>query len=304
MKELYDATRLVILSNYGSELNEAVLDVITVACLSLFIKDLELTKERLPDILKKIDIIFGEEKVTDMILKKYPEYPKNNATDSDSAMVVRAMNFDGDVVEEEWTMFISAVNLTDNIVDIVSKTVHEFTHLYRFGGIVENENEAKIKDGISVARYNKNTKVMKRKHFNIEEGIVEDYTASTMYLFYDLIKTEDVSFSPALSNFKEKFTADYKAMYPIQRFYLDGLARNKRFKELLDNTFYDTTEPLQLVSYFNDVVGDPTAFTTFSRGLDRLMECAYNSNNNVYTGNLSNDLIEQVNCFLAGKKHQ
>jgi hypothetical protein len=62
-------------------------------------------------------------------------------------------------------MYVSTYNIDDRLVNVVGKSIHELIHLLRFNGIVDGEKESKIRDGVSVARVNKETKVAKRKHY-------------------------------------------------------------------------------------------------------------------------------------------
>ncbi len=48
--------------------------------------------EKLEIVLKRLDIIAGKEKVSTYIMNKHPNYPWNAISDSESAMVVRALN--------------------------------------------------------------------------------------------------------------------------------------------------------------------------------------------------------------------
>ena len=303
MKELYDSMKRLILDNYSLELSETTLDILTVASMALFVKNSELTMERLPKILSKLEIIFGNKTAVELISDRFPEYPRNDATDSNSAMVLRAIQINDDgKVDEDWAMFISTRIIDENLIKVIASSVHEFTHLLRFNGITETDREGKVRDGIAISYFNKETKKMKRKHFNIEEGIVENYTSETMQEFYDFIKDEDVSFSPSLSCFKTDYNKKYEAGYEIQRFYLNALFRDKEFKRLVDNSFVDEKEPPELIEYFNRKLSDPTAFTSFSKNLDSLIECAYDEDMESCE-QLSKKLVSKVNCFLAGKRY-
>lgn len=303
MKKLYDSAKQIILNNYNGELSDVALDILSTSVMALFIKDEALSKERLPGILQKLEIHIDEDLVTDMIMKKYPQYPKNPATDSDSAMVIRALSDKEDKPKyEEWTMFISLANFYNNIPNVIAKTTHELVHLFRFNGLVENGDDVKVKDGLSIARCNIKTGKTKRKHYNLEEGYVEMYTAETLNSFFDFIKNEDVTFSPVLSDFKKEFASNYEPNYPIQRFYLERLCIDNKFKELLDESFYDTNEPTQLATYFNNVVGSSSGFTTFSRELDKLIDFAEEDNKEAFKMQMNN-LFLQVSLFLNRKKY-
>lgn len=302
LKELYDKTKLFILNNYKGKLEEETLDILTVSIMSLFIRFPEVTKEKLPNVLDKIEIFFENKSILDMVSKRYPEFPKHEITDTTNAFVTRALSLGEDnKFTEEWSMYISTSDIKNKTVNIVSKSVHELIHLLRFNGIIDNDNEAKIRDGVSIARVNKLTKIPKRKHYNFEEGVVEDFTIKAMESLYDFIKNEDVSFSPALSSFKTNFKRDFKPSYELERFFLEGLNKNKQFSDLLEYSFVDKNEPLSVITYYNNAIGDPSGFTRLSRGLDTVVEFADNEDiENLKKA--SSQLIEQINVFLMKKK--
>lgn len=302
MKELYENTKQFILKNYGRELDEETLDILTVSTMSLFIRFPEVSKAKFPEIFSKLDIHFGNKHIRDLVGERYPEYPLEEITDTTNAFVTRAMSLEDDnTFTEEWSMFISTNDLSKRLVNVIAKSTHELIHLLRFNGIVDSETEAKVRDGVSIARCNKATKVVKRKHYNLEEGIVEDFTIHAMESLFDFVKNEDISFSPALTAMKTRFKKDFKPSYDLERFFLDGLTRDKKFSELLEYSFVDTSEPLQVITYYNDTVGNASGFTSISRGLDKVVDAAQREDIPTFK-RTSDELIKQINGFLAKSK--
>lgn len=303
LKELYESTKQFILKNYGRELDSETLDILTVSVMSLFIRFPEVSNAKFPEIFSKLDIHFGNKHIRDLVGERYPEYPLEEITDTTNAFVTRAMSLEDDnTFTEEWSMFISTNNLSERLVNVIAKSTHELIHLLRFNGIVDSDTEAKVRDGISVARCNKATKAVKRKHYNLEEGIVEAFTIKAMDSLFEFVKNDDVSFSPALTAIKTRFKKDFKPSYDLERFFLDGLTRDKKFSELLEYSFVDTSEPLQVITYYNDTVGNASGFTSVSRGLDKVVEAAHREDVPTFQRN-SDELIKQINGFLAKSKH-
>lgn len=302
MQKLYEKTKEFIRGSYNGELNEETLDILTVSVMALNIRFSEVSIKRLPGVIKRLEIHFGDEKISEMVSKRYPEYPVEEIGESTNAFVTRALSLgDDNKFSEEWSMYVSTYDKENRFVNIIGKSVHELIHLFRFNGIIDGEKESKIRDGVSVARCNKETKVVKRKHYNLEEGIVEMFTIKAMDSLYDFISDYDVSFSPALSAIKNDYKSNFEESYHAERFFLTGLTRDKRFDELLEYSFLDESEPLELVSYFNGVVGDSSAFTRMSRGIDRAIEYA-ECEDEVNFKKTSQEVIGQINGFLAKKK--
>ena len=53
MKELYQKIQELVLENYQGTLDSKTLDIVTIAVMALYIKNPEMVKERIPNILKK-----------------------------------------------------------------------------------------------------------------------------------------------------------------------------------------------------------------------------------------------------------
>lgn len=302
MQELYEKTKQFILDSYNGDLNEETLDILTASVMALYGRFSDVSIKRLPSVLSKLEIIFGGETIPEIVSKKYPEYPIEEISDSTNAYVIRALALSDDKkFNEEWSMYVSTYDIDNRFVNIIGKSVHELIHLLRFNGIVDGEKEAKIRDGVSIARCNKETGNIKRKHYNLEEGIVENFTIKAMDSLYEFISSYDVSFSPALSAIKKDYETKFDKAYQVERFFLDGLTRDKKFDELLEYSFIDENEPLLLVSYFNDTVGDSSGFTRLSRGIDTVVEYA-NKEDEANFKKTTQEIINQINGFLAKRK--
>ena len=303
MKELYDKTKEFLQENYKGELNDETLDILTVSIMALYGRFSEVSIKRLPGILSKLEFHFGEESIPEMVSKRYPEYPIEELGEDTNAFATRALALgDDNKFSEEWSMYVSTHNIESRLINVIGKSVHELNHLLRCNGLVDGEKESKIRDGVSIARCNKETKIVKRKHYNLEEGIVERFTINAMDALYEFISSYDVSFSSALSAIKNDYKTKFDSSYQVERFFLDGLTRDNKFDELLEYSFLDESEPLELVTYFNNVVGDPSGFTRLSRGIDRTVEYAQNEDE-VNFKKSTQEIINQINGFLAKKKY-
>ena len=301
MKELYDNCKNIILKNYGSPLDDNVLDILTVVSLSLYLRFPEIALKKIPFIFNKIEIIFEDKPVSEMVLEKYDNYPWNNFSDSNSAMVIRALNVEEDI-DEDWTMFINLSGNND-LLNTLSKTIHEMIHLLRFGGIYEYEKEIKIRDGIGISRCVKETASVKRKHFYAEEGIVEYFTKDTITYLYENIKNEsDLSFSPTLNSFKKKFNGQYSPCYLLHVSLFEGLALNPRIKRYMEESFEVTDDIPSLITYYNQIIGNSGAFGELSRGLDKLQKTIYD-NNQQETINIINSLKPAIAKVINSYKN-
>lgn len=141
-----------------------------------------------------------------MVSKRYPEYPIEEIGDSTNAFVTRALSLgDDNKFSEEWSMYVSTYDKKKRFVNIIGKSVHELIHLLRFNGIVDGDKESKIRDGVSIARCNKETKSVKRKHYNLEEGIVQRYTNQALDMLHEFIASEKLPKGSLLARFKNDY---------------------------------------------------------------------------------------------------
>lgn len=273
MKEIYLKIKEIIQKNYKKELDGNILDIITISTMALYLQQPDLTLKKLPDIMNKIDILSGEEKISSYILQKHPNYPWNSALDSQSAMVVRALKAKSKPVEEEWTMAISTKNIENDIVNMVAKTIHELTHLFRFFGIEESKREIVIKDGVCFTTLDKKKGKRTTDNYNFEEGIVEFYTKETLEKFYKYLELEnDLSFSSKLEMLKNNHNGEYKNVYALQVTVIELLCSNPKFRELIDESFEPSSTYPSLITYYNNINNNHAAFSILSSGLDRAVE--------------------------------
>ena len=276
MKELYNKIQELILENYQGTLESETLDIITIAVMALYVKNPEMVLVRMPNILKRFDILAGKEKVSTYIMGKHPKYPWNSISDSESAMVVRALNTETKPATEDWTMAISTNEDKIDLVDIIAKTIHELTHLLRFGGIEESKREIVVKDGICTARVDKKRGTVTKDHYSFEEGLVEKHSKDTIEHFYEYLKSEkDLSFSPILQRFKRKFNGKFENVYVFEVSLIETLCMNPKIKELFEETFEISNETPRVITYIDEVSKQRGTFSLLSNGLDRLSDCTH-----------------------------
>lgn len=276
MKELYTKIKELVLENYQGTLDNETLDIVTIAVMALYVKNPEMVLERMPNILKRLDILAGKEKVSTYIMNKHPNYPWNSISDSESAMVVRALNTETKPATEDWTMAISTNEDEIDLVDIIAKTIHELTHLLRFGGIEESKREIVVKDGICTARVDKKRGTVTKDHYCLEEGLVEKHTKETMNQFHEYLKSEnDLSFSPILERFNKKFNGDFESGYIFEVSLIETLCMNPKIKELFEETFEISNETPRVITYIDEVSKQRGTFSLISNGLERLSNCTH-----------------------------
>ena len=285
MNEFMLSCKNIVLSNIKNDVDEEVVEILTIATMGLVLSQGKMALERLPKIFQELDIYAEHKPVIDIAHEKLNNYSEDAQLCHSDAAVTRSLGFDDDTMKFEkekrsLIMSLSALH-KDGIINVIEKVTHELIHLMRFGGVQDGEKITTIKDGISSGRFYKENHSIKRKHYNLEEGIVQFYTLESLKSLYDFIENEDVSESTYLSLFKKGYKKHNFVVYIFQVGILKTLCTNSRFRELLDYTFEEESSPSQLALYFNDVMGDGSAFTCFSKHIDTIVESVISENSRI-----------------------
>lgn len=276
MEKLLCSCKKLINDNYKDELDEDVLNILSVALLALYLKDPKMAEERLPGILQDLTIYTENRTVLEMAHDRLGDYQDDNLLRDSKAAVIRTLQIDDDNMEayETRNLLIDMRNSKTNVVRVIHNIVHEFTHLYRFGGLESSDSEVKAYDGISLARYNKEKGTLSRKHHQLEEGIVQRFTHQTLDLFHEYLKDQDLDKDSLLYTFKCNYPSQYDDCYLLQTSFLDILCQDKKFSEAVDESFHNITFPSKVSTYYNSVMGTGTSFSLLSRNVDKCYECA------------------------------
>lgn len=285
MNEFLLSCKSIVLNNVNCSISEEVIDVLTIAVMALVLSHKEIALEKLPKILQELDIYAEDKSVLEISHEKLNNYMEDESLSHSDAAVTRSLKIDDSsnkVVGEKRTLIMSLSALHKNgPIDMIEKVIHELLHLMRFGGIDDQEKNIVIKDGIGTARFNKGSSTVRRKHYNLEEGIVQFYTLEALNSLYQFIESENVSSNKFLADFKRKYKSYDFNCYKLQVIILEQLCNNSKFRQLLDYTFEEDTTPSQLALYFNEVMGSGSAFTSFSRQIDLLTESAISGNDSI-----------------------
>lgn len=271
MEKLINSYKKLILDNYQGELDDRVLDIMSIAVMTLYLKDAKLAEEKLPSILQNIIVYAEDRSVLEIAHDRLNNYQNDEYLKDSKAGVTRCLDVDEEdnSISEKRALLIDTQDFRENTVMIIHNVVHEFTHLYRFGGVENNENEIKVYDGISLSRYNKIKKTLTRKHYQLEEGIVQRYTHQALDLLYEFLDGEKLENDSPLYIFRRNYPSQYDDCYLVQTTLLDYLCNDKEFSDCVDRSFYDIVFPSHVANYYNSVMDSSTSFSFFSRNLDK-----------------------------------
>lgn len=270
MKELYDKCQRIILDNYNGDLNNDVLEILTVSLMALFLHNQKLTVDKTSAVFRDIKIFADKKSVVEIVREYLGD--ENCTNENMGACVVRGYEKDDITgkISEKKSLVISLTNYEEKVVDVVEKVIHEFTHLLRDGGFSVNGSEIKLRNGISIIRFSdyNDPSSQKMKHFFFEEGIVQRYAEQAFSTLYEFIKDEDVDENCLLGRIKNEYLTKSRSPYEIQVRAIDALCEDENFSQLIDESFDDFSTPSKVSIYYNNKMRNSIAFTSLSREFD------------------------------------
>lgn len=295
---LLQECRNLVKSNINKELSDETVEILSVAVLGLMLIKPELTLRKMPSILQNLDIYAENKTILEMSHEKLGNYDEDQWLAYGDATVTTSYCIDeSNNIQEKNTLLISMNS--SSTISKVNITIHEFLHLLRHFSYTFDNNKLTRKSGIEIATCDFNNKTRKRKHYNLEDGIVQFYANMATD---ELVKYTGKDTSKVLKDISFEYeTFNPEGEYSLQLFLLKKLNENTSFEELLDLTFEEKTSK-ELPLYFNSVLFSPTAFTSFSRNIDETIKSIYTSSNDAQIKLF--DLINTTDLFLEKSKRR
>ena len=276
----------MVQKNISKPLDEKSLEIMQYVVAALTLRLGKVATDRLPSILKELNIYAENKSIVEMAHEYLQNYQEDNELANCGACVTRSISVDenGSFLGEKRFLLLSLSN-DDDSYEIVSKLVHEFIHLLRFGGAQQNGTQIKIKDGISVSYLDTQNRKMRRKHETLEEGIVQKCTNEALHTLFELLKEEKIQ-TPISEEFQRGYNSSEFLDYYLERTLIEALCINPTFNDLVEKSFTEDTTPSTSIKYFNSVMRSPSAFIELEKSLERIRD--NNSNTSVINQELSN----------------
>jgi hypothetical protein len=268
---LLESCREMVLKNISKPLDDKTLEIMQYVVLALLLTKEDLVIEKIPTILQEIDIYVDNKSIIEMAHEYLNNYQEDDTLSNSDACITRAISVDdnGTILGEQRTILISQEKNV-NAFEIISKLIHEFIHLLRFGGIEQIGASFRIKDGIAVSFYNGETKKLHRKHVTLEEGIVQKYTNEAIHTLATYLRKEKIN-TDIVKAFQKEYRVSQFANYYFETTLIQTLCQNPEFNKLVEESFTDTTIPSPVIHYFNMTMNSGTAFMELESYLDKLV---------------------------------
>lgn len=296
--ELINKCRELVKNNIKDTVDESVIEYISLSIMALKLTLPENITSKLPKILNKLNIYALNKTVLEIAHDELGNYMEDNSLSHADAAVTRSLKIDDEMetIDEDWNLLIS-LKKNKEIHEIIGKIIHELIHLLRFNGIRQEGNNIKLLDGISNASITLEPLTVKRKHYYLEEGIVQTYTNMAMKTLYEYSINSKIKYD-LLDEYKKEMKQYNYSDYLLETEIIKMLSNNTHINNLLLETFNEKNIPCSLANYYNNVMDDNTAFTRLSRKLD-------NVSNSVRDNDIElnfKDLGQEIKLFLSKTK--
>lgn len=293
--ELINECRNIVKSNIKTNINEKVIEYIALSIMALKLTLPKNITSKLPNILNKLNIYALDKTVLDIAHDELGNYMEDNSLSHADAAVTRSLKIDDEIkkIDEDWNLLIS-LKKNKKTHDIIGRIIHELIHLLRFNGIKQEGNNIKLLDGISNASITLEPLTVKRKHYYLEEGIVQTYTNMAMKTLYEYSINSKIK-NDLLDEYKNEMKTYNYSDYLLETEIIKLLSNNNCINDLLLETFNEKNIPCSLANYYNIIMDDNTAFTRLSRKLD-------NISNSVRDNDIElnfKDLGQEIKLFLT-----
>lgn len=271
--EIYEKCQNLIKNNIKQSLNEKTTDILTAATLALMLKNPERTLQKLPSIFQELTIFADNRSVLEICHEELGNYQEDEFVKHGKAAVTRALSYDEETgaIQEQRNLLLSLQEF--NAYILIEKTIHELTHLMRYKEIEQTKGIIKIRNGININKFNPATNTLKRKHFHLEDGIVERYAKEAAKELYDFLMNnpELTRKYPLLKRYIKNFPLMEEVNhYTISETILNNLCADRYFRQTLDASFEEDITPPSVITYYNNVLNSATAFGRLSKNIDKL----------------------------------
>ena len=288
--ELINKCRELVKNNIKDTVDESVIEYLTLSIVALKLTLPENITSKLPSILNKLNIYALNKTVLDIAHDELGNYMEDNSLSHADAAVTRSLKIDDEskTIDEDWNLLIS-LKKNKETHEMIGKIIHELIHLLRFNGIKQEGNNIKLLDGISNASITLEPLTVKRKHYYLEEGIVQTYTNMAMKTLYEYLNNSKIK-----NNIVEEYKKEMKnynySDYLLETEIIKLLSNNNHINNLLVETFNEKNIPSSLANYYNNVMDDNTAFTRLSRKLDNVSNSVRDNEIEINFKELSNEI--------------
>jgi len=302
MNNLFLRSKEIVQANVSKEVDAQLVELISLAMSALMLLKPIKTIEKMPSILKDLDIIADNRSVLDIAHEELEDYMEDEMLKNSSSAVIREIVVDDDIGEilEKRHLVVSLKKF--DYTEIFCKLIHEFVHMLRFFDVSFDDNKIVSHSGFVTAEYDCDTGTMRRDNYYFEEGVVQFFTNEAIDLFIDYVKCNEKEAGDCLSKLDMKKINACKKGYILQTSLVSEAANDDQFRILLDDSFNSFENCTSLIKYFNQKLESETAFDYFSKILENTYISLIKNNGSYVNVSGLQQLRVLIEMFLSKNK--
>lgn len=304
MEELLKKSEEILTNNIGCYLDPKTKEILTLSILGVILVKGKEAIDKFPEVLKTLTVISDNRSVIDIAHQELGNYNEDKELSLADACMTRTIEYKNGNIEEERTLIVSLLGEREStVISQVAISMHEFFHLLRFGKVEKIQSGFIIHDGISYAMVDDRLNIKRRKHFYIEEGIVENNTKEGVDQLKIFLQDYNVKHSPVIESCKKALlqgTYEYHG-HEMAKELVASLYRDPEFKDKANNKEGLYSRPSALAKYFDSIVGFGS-FNAFSKSFDELVyqhELLVGTNEEILIKPKMQSLCSEINVFLT-----
>lgn len=251
MDQLYKRTKELVDWNLEID-NDNIKEIFYGATLAIFLTNPELATKRLFDILNQLETT----DLTNNDRNGYISYKHGNFT--------TLFDINYDKVEKKTIIYQSDYTNNNSIYDLANMT-HDLYYLMRLSEYVDADGNLVLKSGVSINHIDTDGNI-KKKNYQFEEAIIQRQTTGAINNLKEYIKDWDLNTDSLLFNLKNN---SIRHTDRLKQGIVSELCDNQEFEELLDKSFSDVDNSVDIVSYYNKVMNSNNAFNKLSKAMDQ-----------------------------------
>ena len=303
MDKLFEKCKKLVLDNINSDITEEALTTLTTAILALYLTDGKIILEKMPNILKSLDIRIKPKTVVE--LANEISLSSNNEEKYKNALgaINTQMNIStkGPSISFEYHLFISLKNRKD--IEVTNTIVHALTHLLRKLKPIIEPSKIVLYNGVSADYIDIKERKLIRKNLWFEDALVEYHAKRTTCNLIALLKEEHQTSSLRLYNKENyQYQDDKESPYKFFNTIIDTLCTDQSFQEKLNSTFQNPSlETYQaLITCLNEPTNDNTFFSKYTE-LFNALGTSYTTNDSTNRKEIEQEITTMTQKFITRK---
>ena len=273
MEELLKKSEEILTNNIGCYLEPETKEILTLSILGVILVKGKEAIDKFPKVLQTLTVISDKRSVVEIAHQELGNYNEDEKLSLADACMTRTIENKNGKIEEQRTLIISSLGQkASTVISQVTISMHEFFHLLRFGKVEQTQSGFIIHDGVSHAVVDDKLNLKRRKHFYIEEGIVENNTQEGIEQLKVFLQDYNAKGNPTIECCKKALSQNGYEYYghEMAKELVSSLYRDPEFKDKANNLEGQCSRPSALSKYFDSIVGFGS-FNAFSKKFDELV---------------------------------